>query len=289
MSTTRLIPLDTNQDTEKVREAAIAFYDKEHFLNSEERKQLYIFFEQQCRRMLLGFSFGVALGAATPFVVRKKGSLVHPAFPIIGAVIGGTIVPGLVNNGIYNLQLQQFNDKFGSESLIFKTIKATPDPITKSVYWSNYFKKSSGNPNFRMKDPRTVVNSTKFFSIEDNPPIPPYGKPGYHKSDDPNGLQTMSQQYLSGWDKVRYKSHLQTQSQSEQKLQPESQPESHLITIDHQPRSIGDSYDSRFTPSTPVSDADPNSPFHTNTDHLIQSQGSSGSSWEKIRRDSKSS
>lgn len=269
--------MDTNQDIEKVRETAIAFYDQEHNLNSEERKQLYVFFEQQCRRMLLGFSFGVALGAATPFIVRKKGSLVHPAFPIIGAVMGGTIVPGLVNNSIYTLQIQQFNNKFGSESPICQTIKVTPDPITKSVYWSNYFKQSSSNPNFRMKDPRTIVNSSKFFSIEDNPAVLPYGKPGYYKSDDPNGAQTMSEHYLSGWDKVRYNT---TQN---------SQPQSQVILSQDKPQSIGDSYDSVFSPATSISIDGSDDHLDTKVDHLIQSQGSSGSSWEKIRRESKSS
>jgi hypothetical protein len=284
-----LTPMDNVQNVDEVRRAAIAFYDQEHGLSSEDRKQLYVFFEQQCRRMLLGFSFGVALGAAAPFVVRKKGSLVHPAFPVIGAVLGGTIVPGLINNSIYTLQIQQFNQKFGENSPICKTIKVTPDPLTKCVFWSAYFKKSSGDPNFRMKDPRTVVNSTKFFSVEENTKIPPYGKPGYYKSDDPNGPLTMNERYLSGWDKVRMQKTEQQQEQQQvqqqQQIQSEPVQEQENDIFKEAPRTIGDSYDSIFTPSGNTEQA--KGSFSLDNDHLIQTQGSSGNSWDKIRSGSK--
>lgn len=300
-----LTPMESEQDVEKVREQAIAFYDQEHNLTSEERKQLYVFFEQQCRRMLLGFSVGVALGTAAPFIVRKRGTLVHPALPVVGAVLGGTIVPGLVNHSIYTMQVEQFNRKFGENSAICRTIAKTPDPLSKSVFWSNYFQKSSSDPNFRMKDPRTVTNSTKFFSIEDAPKIPPYGKPGYYKSDEGDRPPTMNEQYLSGWDKVR----LQKSRQNDGSPSTPSAPSSSITSSTDAygtdalgtssgastPRSIGDSYDSNeatFQPDFPSATPDQSGQkssgiVQLDHDHLIQDQGASGSAWDKVRQESR--
>lgn len=275
-----MTPLDTNKDVESVRESAIAFYDCEKGLTSEDRKQLYVFFEQQCRRMLLGFSTGVAIGAAAPFIIRKKGSLVHPGFPVFGAVLGGTIVPGFVNHKIYNMQVEDFKRKFGDHSPICETIKNTPDPINKAVFWSNYFKKSSSDPNFRMKDPR-LVQGTKFFSIDDVQRVPPYGKPGYYKSDEIP--MTLNEQYLSGWDKVRAQRNGFNGSQH-----PPIQPTQH--------KSDQIQYDS----SAAVAYTEDDDPFQqdeeekgkafsviTKTDHLVSVSGAAGSSWDRIRRESR--
>lgn len=304
-----MTPLEGETDVEKVRAQAIAFYDQEHNLNSEERKQLYVFFEQQCRRMLLGFSVGVAIGTAVPFFVRKKGSLVHPAFPIIGAVLGGSIVPGVVNKSIYELQVEQFKKKFGENSSICQTIAKTPDPITKSVFWSNYFKKSSSDPNFRMKDPRTVVNSVKFFSLEDNPKIPPYGKPGYYKSDQIDPPATLNEQYLSRWDKIRSENSMKKPNTDSSHQQYESSqltqsPQSistsddifetstlNSTSLSSIPRSIGDSYDSNESNYSNlnhnISKQGNHDIFKLDNDHLIKDQGATGNSWEKIRQNSK--
>lgn len=305
-----MTPLEGETNVEKVREQAIAFYDQEHNLSSEDRKQLYVFFEQQCRRMLLGFSVGVAIGTAVPFFVRKKGSLVHPAFPIIGAVLGGSIVPGLVNNSIYKLQVEQFNEKFGENSPICQTIAKTPDPISKSVFWSNYFKKSSDDPNFRMKDPRTVVNSVKFFSLEDNPKIPPYGKPGYYKNDQAEPPATLNEQYLSHWDKIRSQNSTKRpdtdpnrqqydSAQFSQSTQPininddifETSTSNSTYLPPTPSRSIGDSYDSNESNDNDLNRNYPKQEDHDifklDNDHLIKDQGATGNSWEKIRQNSK--
>lgn len=294
-----MTPLEGEKDVEKVKQQAIAFYDQEHDLNQKDRQQLYIFFEQQCRRMLLGFSVGVAIGAAAPFIVRKKGSLVHPAFPVIGAVLGGTIVPGLVNNTIFTLQIDQFRRKFGEESSICKTIAKTPDPISKSVFWSAYFKKSSEDPNFRMKDPRTVVNSNKFFSLEDNPTIPPYGRPGYYKSNESDSPPTLNEQYLTGWDKVRSQKVSNTQpttsnsqynfnSQDNIQSQSTPQPDGDIFEISNSSsyqtqKSIGDSYDSNDDP-IPTSNQ---KAFQIDNDQMIQQQGANGNAWDRVRQSSK--
>lgn len=300
-----MAPLDSEQDVAKVKEQAIAFYDQEHNLSSEDRQQLYVFFEQQCRRMLLGFSVGVALGTAAPFIVRKRGALVHPALPIVGAVLGGTIVPGLVNHSIYTMQVDQFNRKYGENSPICRTIAKTPDPMSKSVFWSNYFRKSSSDPNFRMKDPRTVVNSTKFFSMEETPKLPPYGKPGYYKSDESSTPPTMNEQYLTGWDKIRMQKARQADPQSQ--LPPsstssafaaETEPSDQSGDVDFDSssaaysssRSIGDSYDSNENGSQqPRSDRPSEKPsnfFQLDNDQLIQDQGAQGSAWDKVRQQS---
>lgn len=308
MAVETLTPLETvnSHNYEEVKQKAIDFYQQEHNLGTEERKQLYIFFEQQCRRMLLGFSVGVAIGVATPFIIRKKGSLVHPAFPVLGAVIGGSIVPGVVNNSIYVMQVENFKNKFGSESPIVKTILKTPDPITKSVFWSTYFKKSMNDPNFRLKDPTTIPpNSTKFFSFEEQPKIIPFGKPGYYKSNQEDSPSTYNEQYrsLEGWDKIRY-----------EQSQPNSQSKNNINVINQQQnqpiRSIGDSYEvnesgelnvgSVFDNDGFVDDtqnnqntngsamqpdnSDMDDPFKINKDHLIESQGSTGSAWERVRK-----
>lgn len=294
-----MAPLDSEQDVAKVREQAIAFYDQEHNLSSEDRQQLYVFFEQQCRRMLLGFSVGVALGTAAPFIVRRRGALVHPALPIVGAVLGGTIVPGLVNHSIYTMQVDQFNRKYGENSAICRTIAKTPDPMSKSVFWSNYFRKSSSDPNFRMKDPRTVVNSTKFFSMEDTPKLPPYGKPGYYKSDESGTPTTLNEQYLSGWDKVRLQKarHADPQTQhssplaavpdqSDQHDEPDFGLSSATLSS---PRSIGDSYDSNESGSQHGGDRAAEKPsdfLRLDHDQLIQDQGAQGSAWDKVRQQS---
>lgn len=284
-------PLENIQNVELVKEKAIAFYDQEHDLSPDDRKQLYVFFEQQCRRMLLGFSVGVSIGAAAPFIVRKKGALVHPAFPVLGAVLGGTIIPGFVNNSIYTMQIEQFRKKFGDSSPICQTIAKTPDPISKAVFWSNYFRKSSENPNFRMKDPRTIQNSTKFFSIEEQPKIPPYGKPGYYKSNEGDSPQTLNEQYLSEWDKVR----LQNNKVTNDKIDSNKLP--HI--------SIGDSYDNNQggveigsvfdNPEGGIPEQNQNQAqliqtfqIGKDTDHLIQNQGvaNGSSSWDRIRKES---
>lgn len=306
--TTTMTPLDTVKDVEKVREQAIAFYEQEHNLDADERKQLYVFYEQQTRRMLLGFSCGVALGTALPFIVKKKGALVHPAIPVLGAVVGGSIVPGLVNHQIYNMQVQQYRQKFGENSPICLTISKTPDPITKSVFWSNYFKTSSQNPNFRMRDPTTVTDSHKFFSIADVPKVPPYGKPGYYKNDERDGPpQTFNQQYRSSWDKVRNQSFTSGSGSSTTSPPvdhtysmldtPQSQSQSQLNSdplsdgFEESASTIGDSYDSVYIPA-PVPEQSQTStdtarhPLRLDHDELIQNEGVSGSTWEKIRRES---
>lgn len=297
MSTKELTPLDGTPDIEKIREKAIAFYDEEHTLKPDERRQLYVFYEQQCRRMLLGFSVGVALGTACPFIVKKKGTLVHPALPIIGAVVGGTVVPGLVNHSIYTLQVDQFRRKYGDMSPICRTIEKTPDPISKAVYWSNYFKKSSENPNFRMKDPRTVVDSTKFFSIEDNPKIPPYGKPGYYKSDQSASPPTLNEQYLSEWDKVRMQ-NAASASGTGQAAQTAPLASDPYMTTPHDadpqdpfavsdpPRTIGDSYasgDRSSSSSSAAAAGQHRGSSNTSGDHLIEEIGASGNAWERVR------
>lgn len=316
--TETMTPLQNEADTERVKEIAIKFYDEEHNLNSKDREQLYVFFEQQCRRMLLGFSFGVAIGVAAPFIVRKKGTLVHPGLPVLGAVLGGSIVPGLVNHSIYRMQVEQFKNKFGENSPICQTIAKTPDPITKSVFWSAYFKKSSADPNFRLKDPRTVVNSTKYFSLEDNPKIPPYGKPGYYKSDSPTPPQTLNEQYLSGWDKVRMQkqeSHATTASTSniQSSIQhegfqqetseddvfdlssstPSYATQTERTTSIRNPSFAGEtsaatqSFGSVSDESNGETGTKTVSDFlHLDNDRLIQQQSASGSAWEKVRQGS---
>lgn len=316
--TETMTPLQNEADTERVKEIAIKFYDQEHNLTSKDREQLYIFFEQQCRRMLLGFSFGVAIGVAAPFIVRKKGTLVHPGLPVLGAVLGGSIVPGLVNHSIYKMQVEQFKSKFGETSPICQTIAKTPDPITKSVFWSAYFKKSSADPNFRLKDPRTVVNSTKYFSLEDNPKIPPYGKPGYYKSDSSTPPQTLNEQYLSGWDKVRMQkpessttaamiSNIPNSTQAEGFKQetfeddifglssssPSYTTQTEVTTSISDPPLVEEtsaatqSFASVSNGSNREGERKTSSDFlHLDNDHLIQQQGASGSAWDKVRQGS---
>lgn len=266
--------LDTNSDVERMRDIAIKFYEHEKNLTSDDRKQLYVFFEQQCRRMLLGFSAGVAIGAAAPFIIRKKGSLVHPFFPVFGAVLGGTVVPGLVNHKIYSMQVEEFKAKFGAHSPICETITNTPDPINKAVFWSNYFKKSSSDPNFRMKDPRTV-NGTQFFSIEDAPKVPPYGRPGYYKSDELP--QTLNEQYLSGWDKIRAQQYSKsknfTTSTSEEQINgAQLQSQAVPTNVEDDPfDQHGEDKRRAFSISV--------------DDHLISAPGANGSSWDRVRHE----
>lgn len=270
---TSLSSLETNPDINRMREAAIKFYECDKKLTSNDRKQLYVFYEQQCRRMLLGFSAGVAIGAAAPFIIRKKGSLVHPFFPVFGAVLGGTIVPGLVNHKIYSMQVEEFKSKYGEHSPICETIKNTPDPINKAVFWSNYFKKSSSDPNFRMKDP-TLVKGTQFFSIDDTPKVPPYGKPGYYKSDE--SPQTLNEQYLSGWDKIRAQQYTKSnEAPTTASIQGNSQnQEISTAKIEDDPfEQHGEEKENAFT--------------ITVNDHLISAPGANGSAWERVRHEKK--
>ena len=197
----------TGMDIEKVKNKAIAFYEKEHELNKEDRLQLYVFFEQQTRRMLLGFAIGVTIGSMTPFLVRRKGQLINPALPILGAILGGSIIPGLINQQIYKLQVRQFKEKFGDNSKICEMIEYTPDPISKSIFWSNYFKKSANDIRYRMKDPREVEGSNKFFQIEDSGSgsgsgsIPPYGRPEFYTNEESEDNDSDSNG--SSWDNIR--------------------------------------------------------------------------------------
>ena len=196
----------TGMDIEKVKNKAIAFYEKEHELNKEDRLQLYVFFEQQTRRMLLGFAIGVTIGSMTPFLVRRKGQLINPALPILGAILGGSIIPGLINQQIYKLQVNQFKEKFGDNSKICQMIEYTPDPISKSIFWSNYFKKSANDIRYRMKDPREVEGSNKFFQIEESSgggsgSVPPYGRPEFYTNEESEDNDSESNG--SSWDNIR--------------------------------------------------------------------------------------
>lgn len=138
------------------REQAIAFYDAEHTLQPEDRRQLHVVFEQQFRRMMLLSSVGFAAGVGLPFLLRKKGKLMGPGLPIFGGIIGSSFLPALFNQTIFDRQVATVEANYGTESQIYKTLQVTPFPVTKSFFWSNYFKTSAEDPSIRITDPRLV-------------------------------------------------------------------------------------------------------------------------------------
>ncbi|GMM28645.1 hypothetical protein DAMA08_013610 [Martiniozyma asiatica (nom. inval.)] len=185
---------------DQAKEAAIKFYDQEHLLDQEERKQLYVFFEQQWRRMLLLSSVGCAAGVALPFLIYKvKGmkKMMSPLYPVAGGFIGSSFAPSLFTDSVYQNQLKSVIDRHGTESQIYKTIEATPDPIIKSFFWANYFKRSAENEGLRLKDPREITDMNTPMLI--NKPkgtegVPEFGKPA-NMGD--------QQSAVSAWDQVR--------------------------------------------------------------------------------------
>jgi len=159
------------------------------------------------------------------------------------------------------------------------------------------------DPNFRMKDPRTIdPKSVKFFSIEPQPKITPYGRPGHYKANETNQPETLNAQYqsLGGWDKIRYQESQKYEQQKQQNRdQNDRKYEGNLqqtklgdvkdfdFPLSGSPsQTIGDSYnyDKNDLKVAPVFDSSSSTLFGAEKDHLIQSQGSNGSSWERIRR-----
>lgn len=157
---------------EEARKAAIRFYDEEHLLTTDERKELYVFYEQLFRRTLLSSSVGFAAGVALPFFLRR-GKVVNVAYPIGGGLLGGSLLPPVAAPFIYSHGLNEVQNKYGKDSRIDKVILNTPSPITKSWFWSSYFKGSSENPDMRIKDPR---------KMDDNDPQSAYSTPATAQS-----------------------------------------------------------------------------------------------------------
>lgn len=199
-----------NDEAKKVfkraKDDAIKFYDEEHLLSPEERGQLYVFFEQQFRRMMLLSSVGFAAGVAVPFFLRKKGSMVNPGLPIFGGIIGSSLMPALFNQTVFERQLSDVEGNYGTESAIYKTIKVVPDPVTKSFFWSSYFKRSSEDPTLRIRDPRLIDDANAPLVVHKpmtsdpqtgetiTADVPSYGKP-----DNSGRFETA----VSSWEKLR--------------------------------------------------------------------------------------
>jgi hypothetical protein len=153
----------------KEKHQAIAFYRKEHVLQSNERKQLSEFFNKQSD--LTRYSFEscsiVCIGVA---LVLKRMRFIDFRYLIWGPYIG-TLLNKLVEKQLYNQSLEKFKKSVGETSNAFRTLKVTPDPMGKGGFWSYYFKDSSENPNIRMRDPRSITDSpnsilTNYIQIE---------------------------------------------------------------------------------------------------------------------------
>lgn len=244
-----------NEEAQKVfkraKDDAIRFYDEEKQLSPEERGQLYVFFEQQFRRMMLLSSVGFAAGVAIPFIVRKKGKLMTPGLPIFGGIIGSSLMPALFNQTVFDRQLNDVQANYGTESAIYKTIKVVPDPVTKSYFWSSYFKRSSEDPTLRIRDPRMiddanaplVVHKPVTTDTETGSTIaadvPRYGRPDYPDS---SKFETA----VSSWDKVRTQTNTTTSTESDINNDvfqtPIENASEDPFEIPDTKRNIGDSY-----------------------------------------------
>lgn len=228
----------------RARDEATRFYDEECQLSPEDRGQLYVFFEQQFRRMMLLSSVGFAAGVAIPFFVRKKGKLMTPGLPIFGGIIGSSLLPALFNQTVFDRQLANVEANYGTESTIYKTIKVTPDPITKSYFWSSYFKRSKEDPTLRIRDPRLVDDANAPLVVHKpvtrDPvsgstvaaEIPRYGRPEEGK------FETA----VSSWEKVRANAGRAPQLPPVDDVYQQTPAEDDDPFEESKPASIGDSY-----------------------------------------------
>lgn len=188
---------------QEAKKRAIAFYDNEHNLGYHERMDLYVFYEELWRRTLLFASMGFATGVTLPFILKKKNKLLNPLFPIVGGFFGLSTVPALMAPLLYNKSMKKIHKKYTQDSKVNKVLEVTPDPFTKSWFWSNYFKQSASDPTKRIRDPR---NPNAMLPETHRPKNGIQGFGEYNRSTPENPELT------SAWDKIRHEQQTELKS-----------------------------------------------------------------------------
>jgi hypothetical protein len=150
--------------TRKEKNQAIAFYEREHILQSNERKQLSEFFNGQSDVEIYSYVSCMAVCTGVPFALELM-KFTDSSYPIFGTLTG-TISFKLITNQLYSQSLEKFKKSVGETSNVFRTVQVTPDFKGKK-FWSNYFKDSSENPNIRMRDPRSITDLSNYILIEE--------------------------------------------------------------------------------------------------------------------------
>lgn len=272
---------DSARDRKKI---AISFYEKEHNLQPEERKQLSDFFEGQSHRMIYSFITCIGLGVAIPLGLRRFG-FKNSSIPIYGLLVG-SIGNGLITNRLYYNYVNDFRNRVGESSSIFATLQVIPDPINKAGFWAHYFNVSYTNPKFRMRDPSTITNTSSFFVIEDRPEIVDEDQ-GNAKQATTNGWNSIRSANESGNTHPSFQTSIQDDAPYDDPFKLENSSDTWGSNQELPPANIGDSYDSIFSPVLDVnSEQHQKIPLQTENDLLIQPQGASGSAWDRVRRES---
>jgi hypothetical protein len=281
------------QRIETVKSQAIAFYEKEHILQSNERKQLSEFFGEQYDRMLYSsVSCMGMLGLGLPLIFKKRVRFIESS--IVGLLIG-SVSSRFVTNRLYYQHLEKFRETVGETSNIFETVKVTPDPINSAGFWSGYFKVSSENPNIRMRDPKSITNSSSYILFDGIPGKINSNQPQRksledwnesEKSIDGKPEQLFSQSQNPSFDSM-YDQKSEQKSILDNKLfEFETSTEPSTKFYGSEVNTIDDLSNPFSIPFSSNSDLQTD-PFKLDKDQpIIHPQESSENAWDRIRRES---
>lgn len=282
---------------EEAKRRAIELYDVEHTLEQDERVKVAEFFESNFRASVFTSGFGFLGGISLPFIFKKKGKIVNPIAPIFCGFILSSFLTSAVSSFFYNSSLSSAKDKYGETSKIFQVITKAPDPVLQSFFWAAYFRKSSENPELRMRNPREITDMNQPLVFNKPKPIK-NGIPGFDDSNQSNNNSptannnsiTNSPQVIDAWDKVRREQDpLHVQEKKEYKYY-NNEPLDQQKGKEQQNSQYGYE-DSPYEPQQPRQEQDSSySPFdvsldNSNNDQL--NQPINGSAWDRIRQQRK--
>lgn len=291
---------------QEAKKRAIAFYDNEHNLTPTQRKDLYIFYEELFRRTLLVCSFGFATGVTLPFVLRKKGTLLNPLIPMAAGFVGLTVTPAIASTPLYNKGLKSLHQKYGEGSAVDKVIQVTPEPFAKSWFWSSYFKRSSEDPNMRIRDPRDPNAHSLSYVGRPKNGVPGFGNDNSTPIDNTSPNTPSNPELASAWGKIRKGDDVQSQqsnsdqSWSQINLGDDSNASSNSYSSSYPYPIVTDSNNDKEQPKSQPDDSYAHNPSYAKSDEPaksyldnsndsysdIDSHNPTDSAWEKIRSQS---
>ncbi|GME89525.1 hypothetical protein B5S31_g1353 [[Candida] boidinii] len=273
---------------EEAKRKAIELYDVEHTLEQDERVKVAEFFESNFRASVFTSGFGFLGGISLPFIFKKKGKIINPIAPIFCGFILSSFLTSTVSSFFFNSSLSSAKDKYGETSKIFQVITKSPDPVLQSFFWAAYYRKSSENPELRMRNPRDITDMNQPL-VFNRPKQIKNGVPGFDETNQSNNNSiTNSPQVIDAWDRVRkeqdplhvqerkdykyYNEQLEQQKDKQQNSQYDSPFE------DEQQQKQQEQGDSSYSPF------DVNL-GNSNSDQL--NQPINGSAWDRIRQQRK--
>ncbi|GME71843.1 unnamed protein product [Ambrosiozyma monospora] len=93
------------------KQTAIDYYDAEHDLNSQQRRQLALFFGTNTRLIMNASSLSFFGGCLIPFLFKKKRTLINPLHVVFAGIGVSWIVPFVLAKPIYSKNLKELKQQ----------------------------------------------------------------------------------------------------------------------------------------------------------------------------------